>query len=177
MAGRKPKLTEYQKTEATRRKVAGETLESIAKSYGVDKGTLSRAISQSIPQQKKIAQTIASAEMEMEKYPISQQCTIRALADDLKAMSRSLSSGAKLGAQTFHKLMGSANIKAQMIDDGDMDGLQEVAALTKVANEAAAAALNLLKVNQAIKDDERPTLPIVTADDIRAINAQLENGC
>ena len=34
--GRRPKLSEYQRQEALRRREAGETLASIAKSYAVD---------------------------------------------------------------------------------------------------------------------------------------------
>src|SRR6185503_9007886 len=34
--GRKPKLTEFQRAEAIKRRAAGETLASIAKSYAVD---------------------------------------------------------------------------------------------------------------------------------------------
>lgn len=177
MAGRKPKLTNHQLAEATRRRVAGETLESIAKSYKVNPTTLSRAISQSIPQQKRIAETIASAEMEMEMLPISQQCAVRALADDLKAMSRSLASGAKLGAQTYHKLMGSANIKAQMVDDGDIEGLKVIAALTRTANESAEGAFNLLKANKEAPLQDDAPVPKLSPAEIRAISAQLDNEC
>jgi hypothetical protein len=34
--GRKPKLSDYQRQEAIKRRAAGETLASIAKSYAVD---------------------------------------------------------------------------------------------------------------------------------------------
>jgi hypothetical protein len=34
--GRKPKLFDYQRSEAMKRRAAGETLAAIAKSYGVD---------------------------------------------------------------------------------------------------------------------------------------------
>jgi hypothetical protein len=34
--GRKPKLSEYQRAEAMKRRAAGETLAEIAKSYAVD---------------------------------------------------------------------------------------------------------------------------------------------
>jgi DNA invertase Pin-like site-specific DNA recombinase len=37
--GRKPKLSDYQRQEAIRRRKAGETLASIAKSYAVDIST------------------------------------------------------------------------------------------------------------------------------------------
>ncbi len=40
--GRKPKLSEYQRAEAVKRRAAGETLASIAKSYGVDLSMISR---------------------------------------------------------------------------------------------------------------------------------------
>jgi DNA invertase Pin-like site-specific DNA recombinase len=40
--GRKRKLSEYQRTEAIKRREAGETLASIAKSYAVDLSMISR---------------------------------------------------------------------------------------------------------------------------------------
>jgi DNA invertase Pin-like site-specific DNA recombinase len=40
--GRKPKLSEYQRQEAIKRRAAGETLASIAKSYAVDISMISR---------------------------------------------------------------------------------------------------------------------------------------
>jgi DNA invertase Pin-like site-specific DNA recombinase len=40
--GRKPSLTPYQRTEALRRRAAGETLTSIAKSFNVSHMTISR---------------------------------------------------------------------------------------------------------------------------------------
>ena len=40
--GRKPKLSEFQRREAIKRRAAGETLASIAKSYAVDISMISR---------------------------------------------------------------------------------------------------------------------------------------
>ena len=40
--GRKRKLSDYQRHEAVKRRAAGETLASIAKSYGVDISMISR---------------------------------------------------------------------------------------------------------------------------------------
>jgi DNA invertase Pin-like site-specific DNA recombinase len=40
--GRKPKLSDYQRQEAIKRRAAGETLASIAKSYAVDISMISR---------------------------------------------------------------------------------------------------------------------------------------
>jgi DNA invertase Pin-like site-specific DNA recombinase len=40
--GRKPKLSDYQRAEAIKRRDAGETLAAIAKSYGVDLSMISR---------------------------------------------------------------------------------------------------------------------------------------
>src|SRR5207249_5267446 len=40
--GRKPKLSAYQKAEAIKRRAAGETLASIAKTYAVDVSMISR---------------------------------------------------------------------------------------------------------------------------------------
>jgi DNA invertase Pin-like site-specific DNA recombinase len=42
--GRKPKLTSHQRTEALKRRAAGETLASIAKSYAVHVSMISRMV-------------------------------------------------------------------------------------------------------------------------------------
>jgi len=40
--GRKPKLSPFQRTEALKRRAAGETLAAIAKTFAVDVSTISR---------------------------------------------------------------------------------------------------------------------------------------
>jgi hypothetical protein len=40
--GRKPKLSDYRRAEAVRRRDAGETLTSVARSYAVDISMISR---------------------------------------------------------------------------------------------------------------------------------------
>ena len=42
--GRKPKLSDYQRTEALKRRAAGDTLADIAKSYGVHLSMISRVV-------------------------------------------------------------------------------------------------------------------------------------
>jgi hypothetical protein len=42
--GRKPKLSSYQRSEAIKRRAAGETLASIAKSYPVHGSMISRMV-------------------------------------------------------------------------------------------------------------------------------------
>jgi DNA invertase Pin-like site-specific DNA recombinase len=47
--GRKPKLSQYQRAEALKRRDAGETLASIARSYAVDVSMISRLRAQDAP--------------------------------------------------------------------------------------------------------------------------------
>jgi DNA invertase Pin-like site-specific DNA recombinase len=47
--GRKPKLSPYQRAEAIKRRAAGETLTSIARSYGVAISMISRMLNECAP--------------------------------------------------------------------------------------------------------------------------------
>ena len=70
----------------------------------------------------------------------------------LRSISTSLASAAELGAKTSHRLHALANGEVAKVDDADpmkkIDNLRNVGVLTKLANESAHVALNLLAANK-----------------------------
>jgi hypothetical protein len=82
--GRKPKLSPYQRAEAIKRRAAGETLASIARSYGVDISMISRLSDEPKP----AAKTPAAP-----KRPIRRELTQSKRADDVYAPDEPIKPG------------------------------------------------------------------------------------
>jgi hypothetical protein len=76
------------------------------------------------------------------------------LAEKLRSISTSLASAADLGAKTSHRLQALANSEVGKVDDADplsvdsLTALKGVGVLTKLANDSASIALNLLAANK-----------------------------
>lgn len=148
------KLTKRQWARLKSRLDAGEKASTLAREYGITRQSISGKFSE----QKKVVLDVANQivasqndiEAALQKLPPDLQVKAWDLASDLMAISKHISIGSKYGAMTFHKLAGIANLKAQELDDNDPDHEQValIAALTKVGNEAAAPALNLLNANK-----------------------------
>jgi len=84
--------------------------------------------------------------------PVSEQLIAVNLASKLRAISDNLASAAQYGAQTAHRLSALANSEVSKVDDAEplksIESLKGVAALTKLANDSASIALNLLAANK-----------------------------
>ena len=163
--GRKSKLTPEQWTEAERRHLeGGESLRSLARHFKVDESTLRGRISPHTPQVRDVAQKVVEARDALATLPVNQQYTALNLADKLRSISSSLASAAELGAKTSHRLQALANSEVVKVDDenplASVDNLRNVGVLTKLANESAHIAINLLAANkgrvQESDDDDAP---------------------
>lgn len=161
--GRKSKLTDVQWAELFARKSEGESNRALAKEYGVSEAAIRERegkIGKTVEVQR-VARMIVETEGALKSLPIAQQITAQNLADKLKAISGSLASAAELGAKTAHRLHHLANSEVAKIDDADpldnVEALRGVAALTKLANDSASIALNLLSANKdAVKEANAP---------------------
>ena len=159
--GRKSKLTEAQLAEAQKRHIAGESMRAIARDMGIGESTLRERISAQSAQIKLVANQIVATERAMQQLPIGAQITAHNLAAKLRAISDDIASAAMYGAKTAHRLNALANSEVAKIDDAtpltNVDALRGVAALTKLANDSASIALNLLSANKdAVKDANAP---------------------
>jgi hypothetical protein len=150
--GRRSKLTEAQWVEISRRHIEGESLRSLAREFGVSESTVREKVSAQSAQIKTVANQIVATERAVMALPISAQITAHNLASKLRAISDNLASAAHYGAQTAHRLNALANTEVQKVDDAQplasVESLKGVAALTKLANDSASIALNLLAANK-----------------------------
>jgi len=150
--GRPSKLTEAQLHECQRRHIEGESIRSLAKEFSVSESALRDRISAQSAQIKTVANQIVATERAVHALPISAQITAHNLASKLRAISDNLASAAHYGAQTAHRLNALANFEVQKVDDANplasVESLRGVAALSKLANDSASIALNLMAANK-----------------------------
>ena len=150
--GRPSKLSPAQWAEVERRVAEGEAIRPLAKEFGVDEAAIRRRVSPQTPQVRRVAAKIAETQAELAALPVAHQHLAVSLADKLRNISQSLASAAELGAKTAHRLQALANSEVAKVDDAEplqsLDNLRGVGVLTKLANESAATALNLLSANR-----------------------------
>lgn len=146
--GRKSKLSEQQWNEIRKRLLAGETGRDLAKEFGVSESAIRLKFSAQIAKIKTVANQIVTAEKTLHTMPISAQIATLTLADDLRSISSHLSSAARFGAATAHRLSGIAHTQVAKVDDADpmesQEALQAIAALTKISNDASKLGLDLI---------------------------------
>lgn len=152
--GRKSKLSEAQWAEVALALSNGESERSVAARYGISGTTLREHMSKvgRLPEVQRVATMIVATESALKSLPISSQITARNLASRLQAISDSLASAAEHGAATAHRLNALANSEVSKVDDANplsnLDNLRSVGVLTKLANDSASIALNLLAANK-----------------------------
>lgn len=177
--GRKSKLTDKQWAEIERRMLEGEPVRALAREFGVSESSIRERKSAQVTEIKTVAQQIVATERAVMALPIAAQITAHNLAAKLRSISDSIASAAESGAKTAHRLSALANSEVSKIDDAapleSVESLKGVAVLTKLANDSAAIALNLLAANkdttkQHFGEDAGDDLPtrieLVAPDDI-----------
>ena len=167
--GRKSKLSPSQWEDIGRRLVAGEVPSDLARMYGVHPSQITRRVlAQKSQKVRFVAEQIAQAQTALAGLPIADQHTALSLAEKLRSISDNLASAAEYGAKTAHRLHALANSEVSKIDDaepmGSIDNLRNVGALTKLANDSAHVALNLIAANKdtvrRLNEDE-PVAPSI----------------
>lgn len=151
MKGRPPALTPGQQDEVRRRLAAGETAKALAVEFKVGRATIQRLSGVSVTV-RKVAETVAAAQTALASLPVQQQHMALSLAEKLRSISDNLASAAEYGAKTAHRLQALANSQVSKVDDADpmksVGQLRDVGVLTKLANESASIALNLVAANK-----------------------------
>lgn len=103
-------------------------------------------------QVRKVAEKLAEVNSELEELPPLHRQVAIDLSEKLRNISQSLASAAELGAATSHRLNALANSEVAKVDDADplesIESLKSVGVLTKLANDSASIALNLLAANK-----------------------------
>jgi hypothetical protein len=148
-----------------RRIAEGESRRAMAVEYGISEASIRGREEKTgkTADVQKVARMMVETESAYKSLPISAQISARNLADKLKSISHSLASAADLGAKTAHRLHALANSEVEKVDDAEpmssLESLKGVSALTKLANDSASIALNLLSANkETVRELNAPTL-------------------
>ena len=151
--GRNSKLTPDQWADVERRLLSGETPSSLAREYGIHPSQITRkGLAQKTQRVQSVAQQVAAAQSALAELPPAQQYQALSLAEKLRSISDNLAAAAMHGAATAHRLNALANAEVGKVDDAapleSLEALRGVGALSKLANESASIALNLLAANK-----------------------------
>lgn len=168
--GRPSKLTPAQWAEVERRLLAGETARALGAEFGLAESAIRKrfgahkSVSAQSAQVRTVAEKLAEANTALAALPPAQRPVAMDLAEKLQNISGSLASAAELGAKTAHRLNALANSEVGKVDDASplspesIAALKGVGVLTKLANDSAHIAVNLLAANKEriAKLDEVP---------------------
>jgi hypothetical protein len=154
--GRKSKLSEEQWAEVFRRRIEGESRRALAREFQISEASIREREEKNgkTAEVQQVARMIVATEAAYKSLPVTAQLSAQNLAGKLRSISESLASAADLGAKTSHRLQALANSEVGKVDDADplsedsMTALKGVSALTKLANDSASIALNLLAANK-----------------------------
>jgi transposase-like protein len=167
--GRKSSLTPEQWAEVERRHlVGGESINSLAKEFGIAESSVRRKIKPNNAESEKpgnpllaLAQEKVRVEQEsreiterIAELPFARQNIVNDLARKLANISMQMGSAAEYAAANTHRLMGIAHLKIAEIDDAapfseeSRQVMKDVAAVTALANESSKIPLNLLAANK-----------------------------
>lgn len=172
--GRPSKLTDIQWSEVERRLVGGEGVRALAAEYGISPGQISKRFPNSVSKSvHAVAEKLAVAQTALAALPMPQQTLAMSLADKLRNISVNLASAAEHGSATAYRLNALANSEVSKVDDADplseesISALKGVGVLTKLANDSASIALNLLAANKETvkelntpKPEDEPQAPL-----------------
>lgn len=157
--GRKSKLTPAQWATIERRLLEDEPRRAIARDYDISERSIREHFEGKVEDVKSVAQKIVAAEVAkdeasraLQELPPLARKSANNLAEKLRSISDSLASAGQLGAATAHRLNALANSEVTKIDDanplGSGESLKGVMVLTRLANDSASIALNLLAANK-----------------------------
>ena len=158
--GRPSSLTASQWAEAGRMLASGDSYSKVAKHFKVGKSTLVGRFSDRLETIKDVAQRLSTAEVDLERLPVSDQVSVRTLTEHLKGIANHAAKAAEAGMRTAGILQERALKTVQGIDDDSTpEDLRMADACLTVAGKASALGVSLMQANRdANKGQDRPTL-------------------
>ena len=173
--GRPSKLSQDQWAEILQRYAKGERIADLAEEFKVSVSTVSARVIGKARNVKAIAQQVVAADAAVAELPISEQLSVKRLADQLRSISSHLTSAADYGSKTSHRLASIAHDTARQIDKtaepaANGKALEAVVALTGAANKAAELGMGLISARKTIQlaDDEPAAAREIPADPTEA---------
>jgi hypothetical protein len=148
----------------------GEAVRAVARDFPISEAAIRERFAKigKIQTVQAVARKIIDTENSLAALPIAAQVSAQNLAAKLRSISDNLAGAAMHGAATAHRLNALANSEVGKVDDAEplksLKALRGVSVLSKLANESASVALNLLAANkptvERINRDE-PTKPSI----------------
>lgn len=143
--GRPSKLDARSRSEIGRRLALGEKASALAKEFRVGKTTMTRLFSGRVQKLQELGQSLAQTELEIDRLPISEQVTVRSLADQLKDLGASLLDTAVTNGRTARIMATKAEKAASVLTEtSTLDDLRVPAAYIEVSNKATSLGMSLL---------------------------------
>lgn len=154
---RPSKLTAAQWEEIKTRRALGESAAALSREFGISETSISKRVSQYVPQVSQLAKQIVETRVAMDALPLADQHRVMRLADKLMAISAKLGEAAEMGADTAARMSALANKQISKINPDDpmesAEHLQAIAGLTKIANDASAIPLKVIALSQSQKEE------------------------
>ena len=167
--GRPSKLDDRSRSEIGRRLALGEKASGLAKEFGLSRSRFSELFSEHGPKIRDVAERLASVEVEVASLPISEQVSVRTLADQLKDLGQSLLKTATLNSQTAEIMAGRARKAASALpDDPTLEDLRLPGAFIEVANKASNLTISLVSKNQETVIPPAKTLEELICEGVEA---------
>lgn len=159
--GRPPKLDDRQKGEIGRRLASGEKaadlIRELKKKHGItiSRSRFSELFSDKIDGIQQLATELSSIEQKVSSLPLSEQCSIRTLADQMKEIGGNLMRAAGHSSKTVETLSDIASRQALKLnrDDPDMEAVAKISQITFTGNRSSEIAMALATGKQADKGD------------------------
>jgi hypothetical protein len=153
-------LTDKQKQEILRLSLAGESPYVIAQRTGIPESTVRRNVSAVSTTIKSAANQIVSGEEKIAALPVPAQIIATEYAASLRAMRAELGKAAAIGAKNAARMHALAALALDQASEDpgaiDTESLKVAAGVTKAGNDAAAIALDLMRINKDSGQDDPP---------------------
>ena len=151
---RPSKLSDKQRSEIQRRHLKGETTRSLAREYKVSQASVAALVSGRTETIQTLAVSIARDEAAFDALPVSDQVSVRTIADELKGIQSNLTSAAHSNARTSAHLAKVAEKMAQRISpDSEPEDMRPAVAAIEASNRAGSMGVSLLTANKGKTED------------------------
>lgn len=164
---RPSKLTERQWVEIGKRLAQGESVRALAREFKIGASRISERFSERTETIKALADQIVKTERAIESLPISEQCSVWSLADDLKAIASNMAAGSKIASENY-QILQARQRKAlnDLSDDPSQEELRIVKDLSDICNLTAKVPVALMTARQQSQSQTEPrAIKVITGVD------------
>lgn len=174
--GRPSNLSDRLKAEAARRLAQGDSYSKVSKDLDIPKSTLSRHFSGQVPKLQKVAAALATVELEMDVMTVSEQVSVRSIADQLKGIQSNLTQAAASNARTSAHFARIAEGMAQRVTvESAPEDMRSSVAAVEASNRAGSMGVALITAKaptiEPLPTAKRPNLKNLSMEQLQALDA------